>query len=97
MTEPKQDLSPVLSESTNLLLRRPNETRFERQVRLAARLMQLGVSRSQITQLLLHDLDQVERQLDWLPYRRARKRSSLIVSAIEQDFEAPADWSPDEE
>lgn len=74
------------------LQRHPGESQSERMVRLAAQLMQLGVSNHQVRKLLTHDLDKVERQLDWLPYRRARKRASLIVAAIEHDYEAPADW-----
>lgn len=74
----------------------PGESRNNRMVRLAGRLMQVGVSNSQIQKLLLFDLDLVERQLDWLPFRSARKRASLIVAAIEKDYEAPANWEGDE-
>lgn len=73
-----------------------DETRKERMIRLAARLIQLGVSSRQVQRLLGFDLDLVERQLDWLPHRSARKRASLIVAAIEHDYEAPANWSPHE-
>lgn len=67
-----------------------SESRRVRMVRLAHELLQLGVSGSQVTKLLMIDLDVVERQLRWLPYRSARKKASLIVSAIELDYEAPA-------
>lgn len=73
------------------------ESRRERMIRLAGRLIQLGVSGNQIQKLLLHDLDLVERQLDWLPFRSARKRASLIVAAIEHDYEAPANWEAHED
>lgn len=75
----------------------PDETRQDRMVRLAARLMQFGVSERQILRLLTFDLDRIERQLNWLPYRQARKRASLIVSAIEEDYEAPANWEESNE
>ena len=69
-----------------------DETEKQRYVRLCARLMQLRVSNRQITGLMAHGLDRVEQQLNWLPYRNARKKASLIVAAIEQDYEAPANW-----
>jgi len=75
----------------------PDETEAQRLVRLTARLMQLRVSNRQIGNLLAMGLDLVERQLNWLPYRNARKKASLIVKAIEEDYEAPANWEADED
>ena len=68
----------------------PSATRGDRLVRAAAKLRQMGVSHQKVTQLLLFDLERVERQLAWFPYRSARKKASLIVAAIENDYEAPA-------
>lgn len=93
---PKPTFKP-LPELPPSLQKRDDETRGDRMVRLAAQLMQLGVSDVQVRRLLSFDLDLVERQLDWLPYRSARKRSSLIVAAIEHDYEAPANWNPYED
>lgn len=54
-------------------------------------LLKLGVRRSQILELVQHySLERIERQLRWLPYRKARKPSALIVAAIKEDFEEPA-------
>lgn len=88
---------PLFQDSQSDLTPLGGETRRDRMVRLAGRLIQLGVSSSQIQKLLLHDLDLVERQLDWLPFRSARKRASLIVAAIEHDYEAPANWEVHED
>ncbi len=54
-------------------------------------LLKLGVSRSQIMELVERcPLERIERQLKWLPLRKPRKPSSLIVSAIKEDYEEPA-------
>lgn len=55
------------------------------------RLTALGVSADQVTRLLMtHDTAKIDRQLDWLPYRKAKKPAALIVVAIDRDFDAPA-------
>lgn len=54
-------------------------------------LLKLGVRRSQIMEIVeRYSLERIERQLRWLPYRKARKVSSLIVSAIKEDYEEPS-------
>ena len=54
-------------------------------------LLKLGVRRSQIMEIVkLYSLERIERQLRWLPYRKARKVSSLIVAAIKEDYEEPS-------
>jgi hypothetical protein len=73
------------------------ESRQARMIRLAHELLSLGVSGNQVPKLLMQDLDLVEKQLLWLPYRSARKKASLIVSAIENDYEAPANLDAHEE
>lgn len=63
----------------------------EREADIKVALIKLGVRRSRIMEIVEHyDLTRIERQLRWLPYRRARKPSSLIVSAIKEDYEEPA-------
>jgi hypothetical protein len=79
-------------EDAELAPTQTTESPRERMMRLAMALLQVGVSASQARQLLAnHDLDVVEQQLLWLPARKARKRSSLIVSAIRENYEKPAD------
>ena len=76
---------------------KPNETHQQRMVRLAAHLMYLGVSGRHVSRLLSHPLDFIEQQIAWLPYRNARKKASMIVAAIENNYEAPANWESDED
>ena len=45
----------------------------ERAVQIAVKLMQLGVSRAGIDELLQHPYDVIEQQLAFLPYRKARR------------------------
>lgn len=61
-----------------------------RLVRLAVELRQLGVSASQTERLLsTHPPDLVEQQLAWLPARKARRKASLIIAAIDRNYEEP--------
>ncbi|MHB8636961.1 MAG: hypothetical protein ACYC96_10890 [Fimbriimonadaceae bacterium] len=69
----------------------PEESRRDRLVRLAVALQRLGVSERETFKLLSEfELDQIERQLNWLPLRNPKKQASLIVTAIREDYEAPA-------
>ena len=61
-------------------------------VRLAVQLQRIGVSSRLMSELLMYDLDKVEQQLIWLPARAARKPASMIVSAIRNDYEKPANY-----
>jgi hypothetical protein len=58
-------------------------------VEAAAQLMRLGVSRVVTTNLLAHDIDVIERQLRYLPMRKARRPEAFIVEAIRHDYSAP--------
>ena len=70
----------------------PTEERKQRMIRLAAQLQQLGVSRHLLPELVCYDLDMVEQQLIWLPARNARKKASMIVAAIRNNYEKPANY-----
>jgi len=82
-------------ESVPVLLPAPaGETNKERMVRLARCLLAVGVAGLQVEQLLANfDLDLIERQLRWLPARKARKRASIIVASIQNDYEEPANYT----
>ena len=73
MTNPPSKQPPLYPDAETLLIKREGESRQDRMVRLAARLMQVGVSNRQVQQLLTFDLDRVERQLDWLPWRNSSR------------------------
>lgn len=55
------------------------------------RLTDLGMPRDQALDLLARfELGRVERQLDWLPQRRAKSPLRFLLAAVEHDYEAPA-------
>ena len=80
-------------QQTDLPLLLEPETNRERLIRLAVELQRLGVSSHLVQELLSgYDLDIIEQQLIWFPARHARKKASLIVSAIRQNYEKPANY-----
>lgn len=70
----------------------PSEPRDERMVRLAQQLQLAGVSQAVTAQLLAHDLDIIERQLAYLPYRKCRRPEAFLVEAIRKDYSPPKDF-----
>jgi hypothetical protein len=56
------------------------------------RLLSVGVTKDQADFLLgSFEVERIQRQLEWLPYRNARNPASLLVAAIEHDYEEPFD------
>jgi len=75
----------------------PTETDQERRVRLILALRKMGVSEQVCTDLLVgFSLDRIEQQIAWLPFRRAKRRSSMIVASIKGDYERPVSLEEDE-
>ncbi len=65
----------------------------DRAVILASELLQLGVSRLGVTELLTHyPEEQIERQLLYLPFRKAKRPGALIVEAIRHDYTPPKEF-----
>lgn len=63
---------------------------LDRQTELAVSLMRLGVSQEVVVDLLVqHPLDQIEAQLQYLPYRRAKRKEAFIVEAIRKNYSPP--------
>jgi hypothetical protein len=57
---------------------------------LKQRLLRLGVSGEQADFLLAHyAAEEVERQIDWLPYRNAKSPAGFVVAAIEGSYGEP--------
>ena len=57
---------------------------------LLRRLCTVGLERGEANEILAqHPVERIRRQLDWLPYRRARLPARYLVAAIEGDYEAP--------
>lgn len=62
----------------------------DRAVKLAGRMLQLGIAREMVTELLSYPSDLVEAQLDWLPYRANVKRpGAFLVNAIRRNYSPP--------
>ena len=68
---------------------RPGETPGERSVRLAARMLRLGLSHEAVVETLRHDHEAVERQLDWLPYRKAKRPGAFLIEAVRKNYSPP--------
>lgn len=65
----------------------------DRLTTLAMELLKLGVSKSGVETLLsLHDLDEVERQLAYLPFRRAKRPEAFIVEAVRNRYSPPKEF-----
>lgn len=65
-------------------------SRIDRKTEAAVRLMELGVSESGVVDLLSkHAVDEIERQLDWMPYRKAKRPAAFIIDAVRRGYSAP--------
>jgi hypothetical protein len=57
---------------------------------LRRRLQSAGIAPDQVEYLLTtFDLERIEKQLQWLPFRQARNPSAYLVAAIIGDYEEP--------
>lgn len=69
----------------------PDDAPLSERDQLVLELVQVGISLRKAESLVKkHPTDLIRRQLDWLPLRAARRPASLLIAAIERDFEAPA-------
>ena len=65
----------------------------DRVFRIAAALLRAGVSRPATEGLLAStDHDLLERQLVWLPYRKARDPAAFLLASIRGDYARPNGW-----
>lgn len=65
----------------------------ERLTKLAMDLLVLGVSTVGVQKLLSnHELDEVERQLAYLPYRHAKRPEAFIVEAVRNKYSPPKEF-----
>lgn len=60
--------------------------------RLAMELLTLGVSKSGVEQLLMYSLDEIERQLAYLPYRKAKRPEAFIIEAVRHAYSPPKEF-----
>lgn len=62
----------------------------DRQILLAVRLQELGVSQAGVVELLSqYPLDLVEQQLEWLPMRKAKRPEAFIIEAVRNNYSPP--------
>lgn len=69
----------------------PDEVPLSERDQLILELVQNGVSLRKAENLVRKfEPERIRRQLDWLPYRSARRPASMIIAAIENDYDEPA-------
>jgi hypothetical protein len=61
-------------------------------VELALDLLKLGVASHMVPQLLMYDYDIIERQLAYLPNRKAKRPEAFIIEAIRNDYSPPKEF-----
>ena len=66
--------------------------RMDRMTAVALELMKMGVSGVRISELLNYDIDLIERQLAFLPYRKAKRPEAFIIEAIRNNYSAPKEF-----
>lgn len=69
----------------------PDEVPLSERDQLILELVQIGVSLRKAENLVdRYPALAIRRQLDWLPHRAARRPPSMIIAAIENDYDEPA-------
>lgn len=65
----------------------------DRATRIALELMKIGVSHSGIQELLVgYPYDLIERQLRFLPFRKAKRPEALIIEAVRRNYSPPKEF-----
>lgn len=68
-----------------------SERTLSAEEQLVLDMVKVGVSLRKAEQLVKqYPLEKIREQLDWLPSRHARKPASLLIVAIERNYDAPA-------
>lgn len=69
----------------------PDEVALSERDQLVLDLVELGVALRKAESLVRRYPNQdIRKQLDWLPFRSARRPASMIIAAIENDYDKPA-------
>lgn len=62
----------------------------ERSIRVAIDLQLIGVSQAGVVELLSnYSLDEIEKQLEYLPHRKAKRPEAFIIEAIRHNYSPP--------
>lgn len=65
----------------------------ERATQIALSLMRLGVSKAGIAELFKnHSYEDIEKQLMYLPFRKAKRPEAFIMEAIRHNYSAPKEF-----
>ena len=66
---------------------------LDRKTRLAVELYKLGVSKDGVVELFSqYSEDEIEQQLIYLPYRKAKRQEAFIVDAIRKSYSPPKEY-----
>lgn len=69
-------------------------TNLERMTAVAVELFKLNVSNTGVSQLLRdYSVDEIERQLMYLPYRNAKRPNAFIIQAIRGNYSPPKEFT----
>jgi hypothetical protein len=61
----------------------------DRMTRIAMELQKLGIAHHQVVLMLGENLDEIERQLAYLPHRKARRPGAFLIEAVRRRYSAP--------
>lgn len=61
----------------------------ERLVRIGRKLQEIGMDYAGIAFLFKYDLDEIEKQLSYLPYRKSRRPAALLIEAVRRRYSPP--------
>ncbi|MBX3117419.1 MAG: hypothetical protein KF784_00020 [Fimbriimonadaceae bacterium] len=74
----------------------PDDVVLTEREELVLQLVEVGISLRKADNIASgYSYDLIRKQLRWLPYRAAKRPASLLIAAIEHDYDAPA-YAPNE-
>jgi hypothetical protein len=66
---------------------------MEKKIELAKRLHLVGVSKDGVVELLWKfPLERIEAQLEYLPYRKAKRPEAMIIESIRKNYSPPKEF-----
>lgn len=87
-----EQVGDLLSEDHKQRARRltPDEAPLTEKEELILELVHIGIGLRKARSLVEeHSAERIEKQLKWLPLRRARRPAPLLITAIENDYDPP--------
>lgn len=68
----------------------PDDAALNERDELVLELVQVGVGLRKAESIVrFYPVDRIRRQIEWLPLRAPRRPASLLIAAIEHDYDAP--------